>query len=262
MKPNILESNLFNPGVKFIATDDVKDTTLPPNSIGFFSYFKNPDRDYQDVVYARVSIIRRGKSGQQRVEQKDISFPIFTDKKMLEQEDYLPIGRKFYLHIQKEMFSNAHLMEVSHLEFLGWAFAYSKYLKYLVGNFVHPSKRANWSEKTVGDSLMSGEKITAHWANDPAATVVRYASEEFRRDYIIAARRLESKLIKCIFSYKKSVIASILNSAHFLEFTNKNYYEVVDKKLAKNTVSFYKEKYKQVEATEKRNLAANKRKER
>jgi hypothetical protein len=258
MKPNILKSNLFSPGTKFIATDDVKDTTLPPHSVGFLSFFKNPDRDYQNVVYALAIVIRRGKAGQERIEQKEISFPIFTDKKMLEHEDYLPLGRKFYIHIEEESFNEKTLMNIAPLEFLGWCLAYTRYLKYITKNFVYPTKRANWTEEMVSRSLMDADKILSNFTDSPAGALRLYSSGNFRHDFIVAARKLESKLTKCICSYKKSTVASILNSSYFIEYTNDNYYEVMDKRLAKNTVSFYKNKYKKISDLVEKNKALKK----
>ena len=260
-KPNILESNLFKPGIKFIATDDIKDTTLPPSSIGFFSFFKNPDRDYQNVIYAVVTIVRRGKTGQQRVERREISLPIFTDKRMLEHDDYLPLGRRFYIHIKEEPFSNKNLMEIDTLEFLGWSYTYSRYLKHIVNNFVYPNKKANWGGEVICREWTNIGRVPEHFAESAEETARVYATKEFRRNFILAARALESKLTKCICSYKKSVIGSILNSSHFLDYTNKNYYEVVNKELVKDTVSFYKEKYKRIESlVEKNKVVIKKRK--
>jgi len=246
MKPNILKSNLFNPGVKFIAAGDVKDNTLPPGSLGFLSYFKNPDRDYQNVAHAAVIVIRRGKAGQDRVEQRDVSFPIFTDKRMLKHDEYLPIGRKFYIHIKKEPFTKKDLMDVSPLEFLGWCYAYSKYLRYITKNYVYPAKNAVWTDETVGRHLTSTGRIPEHFVEDPAATTRTFACKEFRSDYITAARKLEAKLIKCVCSYKKTAVAAALNSSCFVEHTNENHYEVVDPKLTKPTVDFYKAKYDKI----------------
>jgi len=246
MKPNILKSNLFNPGTKFIATDDIKDTTLPPNSLGFFSFFKSPDRDYQNVVYARVIIIRRGKTGQERIEQKEISLPIFLDKRMLDHEEYLPIGRRLYLHVKEEPFAERNLMSISPLEFLGWCLAYTRYLKYITESFIYPTRRAHWDEQVVGRNIYNADKIATFFVDSPAETIRTFAGRDFRNEFVVSARKLESKLIKCVCSYKKSTVASILNSSYFVEHTNENHYKVVDEKLAKNTVSFYKKKYAKI----------------
>jgi len=248
MKPNILKSNLLNPGAKFVATNEVKDTTLPPHSSGFFSYFKNPDRDYQNVAHGVAIIVRRGKTGQQRVEVKDISFPVFTDKRMLKYEDYLPIGRKMYIHIkERESFIKEDLSTVKSLDFLGWAHAYATYLKYIVTNHVHPVKRAGWSDETIDRPLIRAMRIPSLFNEDSNATLDSFGSDEYRRNFVTSARKLEAKLIKCICSYKKSVVASILNSSHFVVYTNQKYYKVVDEKLADDTVLFYKEKHKKLD---------------
>jgi len=257
---NILKSNLFNPGTKFVATDDVKDTTLPPGSLGLFSFFKKADRDYQNVAIGTVVIIRRGKGGQNRIEVKDISFPIFTDKRMLEHEEYLPIGRKLYIHIEEEPFAKNNLAELPPLEFLVWCYAYTKYLRYIVGNFVYPASRASWKESAVGRALITAERIPEYFADNMSNTYKTLANTDFRTSFVVSARRLESKLAKCICSYKKATIASILNSSHFIEHTNKNHYIVADKNLVENTISFYGEEYEKISSLVERNKAAMRKK--
>lgn len=253
MKPEILKSNLLRPGKKFIATEDIKDTTFPPHTIGFFAYFRNPDRDYQDVAYAKTSIIRRGKGGQDRVETKEISFPVFTDKSMLEHEDYLPLGRKYYIHIEELPIDVKSVLDFEIMDYLGWASAYAAYLKYITKSFVSPAKRAVWSNDTVPRPIVTAGRIPSLFNNDPEETKAHFIPEERRMEFILAARKLESRLTKCICHYKKSTLASVLNSSHFVVYTNENYYKVADKKLAENTVSFYKEKYKHVEELVQRN---------
>jgi hypothetical protein len=253
MKPEILKSNLLRPGKRFIATEEVKDTTFPPYTMGFFAYFRTPDRDYQDVGYAKVSIIRRGKNGQERVEIKEISFPIFTDKRMFEHEDYLPRGRKYYIHIEESPIDLKSVLDFEIMDYLGWSTAYVSYLKYLTKSYVSPAKRAIWSNDTVPRQLVSAGRIPSLFNENPEQTKMHFGTAESRVDFVMAARQLESKLTKCICSYKKSALASVLNSSHFVVYTNENYYEVADKKLAENTVSFYKEKYKRVEELVQRN---------
>ncbi len=254
MKPNILKNNLLNPGSKFIATSEVKDNTLPPNSEGFFSHFINPDRDYQNVVHGVVTIIRRGKTGQQRVEAKEISFPVFTDKRMLKHEDYLPIGRKMYLHIkERESFIKSDLSKIASLDFIGWALAYSSYLKYIVTNFIYPAKKARWSDETIDRTITRATRIPSLFNEDSERTLDTFSTLEYRNAFVMAIRKLESKLVKCTSSYKKSVVASVLNSSHFVAYTNQNYYKIVDEKLVDSTVLFYKEKYNKLDALDKRN---------
>jgi len=259
MTPNILKNNLLNPGIKFTVDDGVKDTTLPPGSLGFFSFFKKPDRDYQNVVHGTMVIIRRGKGGQDRLETKDISFPIFTDKRMLEHEEYLPIGRKLYVHIKEEPFTSKNLMELKPLEFLGWCCSYNKYLQYVVGNFACAAKPF-WKEHSVGRPIMDSCRIQEHYGEGQANTLRVFGGADFRSSFIVAARKLESKLSKCICNYKKAAVASILNSSHFVEHTNKNHYIVVDKRRVKDTVSFYTKKYEKISDLVEKNRVTNKKK--
>jgi len=260
MKPKILKSNLLNTGTRFVATNDVKDTVLPPGSVGFFSLFKNPDRDYQNVVHNTAVIIRRGKGGQDRLEAKEISFPIFTDKRMLEHEEYLPTGRKLYIHVEEKPFTEKSLMEVKPLEFLGWCYAYNRYLNYLTRNYAYPAKNNGWINEVVGRILTNVDVLPEHFSGDPKSALRTFSTPKFRAEYIMAVRKLEARLVRCMCSYKKTVMAAVLNSSYFVEHTNKKHYEVVDKKLTKDTIAFYKTKYDELSKMVDNNRISTKKK--
>lgn len=239
----ILESNLYTPGTKFAVTDDVKENTFGPGSLGVMSFVTGGDNDYEDVANVSVIIIRRGKGGIPRINLNKISIPVFADKRMLDKDNYLPIGRRYYVHTEKVPYSHEDLLAVAPLDFLGWAAAYMKYLQYLASHIAKPKKQ-NIVPQDHDHVLAVVSRLQEHFDHDRDAALANFSTEVFRRAFIVEARKLESSLIKCVLVYKRKVANITLNSARFMDYTNTEYYEVTDKEEAKNTVQFHEEKIK------------------
>jgi hypothetical protein len=235
-----LVSNLLIPGTKFVVTEDVKESTFGPGTTGFLSYMKNSDSDYEDVANVVVSIIRRGKGGKRRLDVSNMSIPIFSDPRMLEHKNYLPIGRRHYVHIERIDFDTENLMEIIPMDFLGWVAAYSRYLNYLVQHVAKP-KKGLWPNDPH-QTLNIGMRLPDIFLQNEEETIATLTNEAWRQQFIGEARAKESALIKCALRYNQSVVKTTLNSAQFVEYTNEEYYEVSDKDLATATVKFYKDK--------------------
>ena len=235
-----LASNLLTPGTKFAVTDDVKESTFGPGTTGFMSYIKNADSDYEDVAHAVVSIIRRGKGGKQRLDVSNISIPIFSDSRMLEHKNYLPIGRRHYVHIESIDFDVDDLITITPIDFLGWMTAYSRYLHYLVQN-IAKQKKGLWPNDPQ-HNLNMAIRLPDMFLQNEEGTTAALTAEAWRTQFVVQARAKESALIKCALRYKESVVKATLNSAQFLEYTNEEYYEVSDKDLTAKTIKFYKDK--------------------
>ncbi len=237
----ILESNLFTPGTKFIVTADVKENTFGPGTLGVMSYVNNGDNDYEDVANIFAIITRRGKGGVPRVNLNSISVPVYSDPRMLNKDNYLPTGRRHYVHIERVPFSHEDLLALDPLDFLGWGAAYIKYLQYLATNIAKPKKQ-NILPADNNNTLVIMSRLQEYFDSDRDAALVNYSTDVFRRAFITEARKLESSLIKCVLVYKRKVANIALNSARFMDYTNKEYYEVTDKEEAKNTIKFHEEK--------------------
>lgn len=235
-----LASNLLTPGMKFVVTEDVKENTFGPGTTGFMSHIKNADSDYEDVANVVVSIIRRGKGGKQRLDVSSMSIPIFSDLRMLKHKNYLPIGRRHYVHIKSINFDVDDLMTMPSIDFLGWAAAYSRYLHHLVQSIAKP-KKGLWPNDSH-HNLNIGMRLPDIYLQNDEATIAALNTEAWKDQFIVEARAKESALIKCALRYKEAVVKATLNSAQFLEYTNEEYYEVSDKDLTAKTVKFYKDK--------------------
>jgi len=249
-RPNILTNHLYLTGTRFIVMPDVKGNLLTPSSIGFMSYMIETDFDYQNVANIRVVIIRRGKGGQNRINVNDMSIPIFTSGDMLKHENYLPVERRTYSHIESIPFDEVDLLDISPLDFLGWACAYATYLRHLALNLSYPRGVSTrlWPDGQHSNILEDIYLLSQRFEESPKAFLKEYGAGGYRTAFISKARELESTLIKCAASYRKSVVDAILNSAHFLKYTNEEYYKVVDEKLVKNTIDFYEKSRDQIES--------------
>jgi len=242
----ILESNLYAPGTKFTVTPDVKENTFGPGSLGVMSYVTSGDNDYEDVANVAVIIIRRGKGGVPRINLNKLSIPVYSDKRMMDKDNYLPVGRRHYVHTEMVPYSHEDLLAIDSLDFLGWAAAYMKYLQYLASNIAKPKKQ-NIVPHDHNHVLAIIARLQEHFDHDRDAALENFATDMFRRAFTVEARRLESSLIKCVLVYKRKVANIALNSARFMDYTNTEYYEVTDKEEAKNTVQFHEEKVKVID---------------
>lgn len=235
-----LVSNLLIPGTKFVVTNDVKESTFGPGTTGFMSYMRSADNDYEDVANMVVSVIRRGKGGKRRLDISNVSIPIFVDPRMLEHKNYLPIGRRHYVHIKSTNFDVEDLMEVVPMDFLGWAAAYSRYLNHIVNSIAKP-KKGLWPSD-LHQNLNIAMRLPDTFAQNEDEIIDVVAHKDWREAFVREARAKESALIKCALRYNETVVKAALNSAQFVEYTNEEYYEVSDKDLATATVKFYKDK--------------------
>ena len=73
----LLETTVCDPGTYFTIGDSIKDCTFIPGSVGFMSMALGPECTCPNVMFYKVTIIRRGKRGKDRLEQAMLLSPIF-----------------------------------------------------------------------------------------------------------------------------------------------------------------------------------------
>ena len=253
-----LDCSLLVPGAKFIVNKDVKENTFGPGTIGIMSYIKNADLDYENVAHVVAVIIRRGKGGIQRLNVNSMSIPVFANPKMLEHKNYLPVGRRHYVHIDPFPYKEGDLLKVSALDFLGWSTAYMKYLYYLATSIARP-KKSSIIPQDNGHPLAIANRMPDYFDSNRDETLDKFSEEKFRKSFIKISRAAEASLIKCVLMYQKMTTAIALNSANFMKYTNDEYYEVTNKKEAENTITFYEDKLRIIEemSTFKRGINNN-----
>lgn len=195
-----VKSNIQNTGTKFIVDQRTEDTTFGPGTTGFISFVMGRDCDYSNVVHLQASIIKRGKSGKERIEMCELSMPIFDTnsehiKKMMPDDK-----RRGYLHITT-LPKSGSLLDVSNIEFLGWGLAYSRFLHQLSLK----AKQASPWPGSSSDLLNVFNNIEDYYNEEPSSTKTTYSSIEVRKEFINKARVVEATLTKCLFSYKSKV---------------------------------------------------------
>ena len=242
---NLLSCCLLKPGAKFVVTSEVKETTFPPGTTGFMSYMLKPDVDYQDVVTIKTVVIRRGKGGMNRINVNNMSVPIFNDKRMLKHDNYLPIGKRYYVHTDEIVMDEINVVKMRNMDFLGWACAKAVNLRYLSSNIAKDTAPKLWPKNSTSHVLVLASRFADYFDSDKEGTINKYAKNiDFRRELVEGIRFLEATAIKCNILHQKQIASAVLNSARFMIYTNDNYFEVVDSKQAKNTIDFYEKKIK------------------
>lgn len=189
-----ITSQIFNTGTKFVVTDDTKDSTFGPGTTGFVSYVKGHDQDYSNVIYLHAVVLKRGKTGKRRLDNSELSTPIFDLKdenihKVMPEEK-----RRYYVHIEPILPCEDTIQNMSDIDFLGWAHSQTMYIHKL-------STRAKHISSWPGD--------LDHFLNR-ILTINEYYSEDlgdelfnpaFREKFAKSIRMLESTLVKCALSY-------------------------------------------------------------
>jgi hypothetical protein len=237
MTTEVLKSQIFQTGTKFIVSPESEDSVLGAGSVGFMSYVKGRDQDYGNVVYLSFVNTQRGKSGKPRLEAQDLSTPVFIlDDKG--RNSILPdTKRKFFVvGIEPEEFKFNTVMGMTDMDFLGWAFSWVRFLRKLNTR----SRRISaWPEEDV---LLDGfVRLDQHFSENPDFTRQNFTSPEVRRAFVERIRIIESTLMKCSLSYA-SRVAEI--EEHATKTIKSSKLEIASKKVITDTLQFYGNKRK------------------
>ena len=189
-----LTSQIFNTGTKFIVTEDTKDSTFGPGTVGFISYVKGHDQDYTNVVYLNAIIIKRGKTGKRRIANSELSTPIFDFKddnlaKVMPEEK-----RRYYVHIEPMSSYESTVQNMSDIDFLGWSYALVRYIQKLSTRAKHIAVWPADSTHFLNQILNISENYMENM--DPSLT-----NSLFRDQFIRKIRVLESTLVKSALLY-------------------------------------------------------------
>ena len=189
-----LTSQIFNTGTKFVVTDDTKDSTYGPGTVGFVSYVKGHDQDYTNVVYLNTVIIKRGKTGKKRIDSNELSTPIFDFKddnlvKVMPEEK-----RRYYVHIEPVLPYEDAVQNMSDIDFLGWAHAQVRYVQKLSTKAKHVSVWPSDSGHILNQIL----SINENYSEDMDDSLTNIA---FREKFARNIRILESTLVKSALLY-------------------------------------------------------------
>ncbi|TET61130.1 MAG: hypothetical protein E3J47_05850 [Candidatus Stahlbacteria bacterium] len=228
----LLQSGILDTGTKFTISDKIKNPSHIPGSVGFISSLGGLDDSYQNVVSMNTVLIRKGKTGKDRIEICRLKMPVFT----FDSENFAKIlptieNRKSFVYIDKEENQHNNLMEVTSLDFLGWSVAMSHRLRLMASRCKHnkwPSSNKNPVNKIL--------RLPDYFREDPGGHLNFYENLEVRESFIDEARVMYSSMVKIHLDMDESKAKCELNASEFLEFTNKG--KFLEKKGAKNEYKF------------------------
>jgi len=231
-----VQTNILNPGIKFVVLDEPKDGAFPPGTTGFMGCLTGKSSRNNHVYSAQVVIIRKGKGGKDRVDVNSINTPIFLTDEMQENKAYhevLPFGAKYYVHIKTVPMENT-LLAMSNIDFIGWAGAYNQYVQNLTGFSNHPFR---WPEDK-SNPLNITSRLNERWANDPGHLLDLFSSKEFRVKTVNVIRKTEASLIKCVASYQYRLAQTIKAAAiQLARYADEYGAKVVDKEAMMGVVA-------------------------
>jgi len=233
----------------FQVTNKFKDNTLSPGSLGFVSFIRGVDESYQDVAKVVSIIIRRGKTGKARLMYVDLYVPIFTVdhkgfRKLLPESG----ARRYFTYTERYSPIAGDIMKLNGLEFLGYATAMSKRIKYMSDQCKH----RKWPE-AKSNPINVLKRLPEHFEDNPVEVMLeKYANQSFRKGFVEEIRRLTSSLVRVHLQLEIIKAKTELNAAEFLLFTNRgefiskdaedktNEYEFTkDNDMLERTIDFY-----------------------
>jgi len=230
----ILSSRLLEPCSMFKVTDAVKDTLFPPGTLGFISFVRGTDDSYQNLAKVSAIMIRKGKSGKQRILNGSLFLPIFH----IDHEGFNKLmpdegSKKGYVQIEPDLPPTVDLMALSPMAFLGYAVALSKRIKFMSEKCRHKK----WPEaKSHPVNIL--KRMPDCFEENPEGYTQEYSKAEFRDSFVKEARRMASSLTRVQIQLD-SVRADVeINAAEFLLFTNKGEFIPKDAEDKKNEYKF------------------------
>jgi hypothetical protein len=233
-KKEILLSRLLEPGTMFTVTDAVKDSIFPPGSLGFICHIKGVDDSYQNLARIFAVMIRKGKSGKDRVVHTSLFVPIFyVDhegfNKLLPKEG----DKKCYVHIDRELPLATDVMQLTPMAFLGHAVALSRWIKHMSDQCKHKK----WPEgKSHPVNIV--KRLPDIFEEDPDEFIGKYTTDEFRVNFTEEARRMISSLVRMQIQLDMKRADTEVNAAEFLIFTNNGEFIPGDAKDKENEYKF------------------------
>lgn len=230
----ILECKLLEPEAAFKVTDAIKDGVLPPGSIGFISYIHSIDESYQNIAKTLATVIRKGKGGKDRLLHMMIYLPVFyvehkSFMKLMPQEG----SKKGYVHVVPYALGSSDVMQLSPMEFIGWAAAITKRLKRMSEN----SRHKKWPEQK-SNPLNVMKSLHDYFDENPPEYTDKYSRPEFRESFVLESRRLMSSMVRLRLQDDMRVAEVVVNAAEFLLFVNKGEFIPKDSKDKENEYQF------------------------
>lgn len=233
-KKEILISNLLEPGAMFKVTSKAKDNIFSPGSVGFVSFVRGVDESYQDVAKVLAIMTRRGKGGKPRLMNATICVPVFyVDHKGFDKLLPEPGVRKHFMHIKRNTSMASNIMDLSPMDFLGYATAISKRIKHMSDQCQHKK----WPE-AKSNPINVLKRMPDYFEEDSESPLDKFTTPDFRDNFVSEARRMTSALIRVHLQLDITRAETELHAAEFLLFVNKGKFIPKDTKDKENEYKF------------------------
>jgi hypothetical protein len=240
---SVMTSQIFATGTKFVVTEETTDGTFGPGTTGFISYVKGRDQDFGNVFYYRAVVIKRGKTGKERLDIADISTPVFELDKDVIGKIMPDEKRRYYVHLKPKSMPR-NVLDMPPMDFLGYSLAYSRWIRKLTTR----SKHVNAWPNNTDDILNTYVRMDDYFEEDSEYALDRFCREDRRVEFVRKIRIMESTLVKCSLSYMH-IVAGIETWA--LNELAKPAIELKDKDAWKNAMKSYSNKVSSLEALTK-----------
>lgn len=202
----MLVDNIFNTGTKFVVSDRCINTTYGPGTTGFVSYIEGRNLKYGNIVHFFASIIRRGRTGKERIEIGTFYAPVFElkDEEFVElfppNEELNTNKTKNYIHIEKVDDQIHEITEMENMNFCGWALAHATFAYKL-------HVQANPIKSWPNDKNNPLNIIYSLFAKPVPSETVEKAKElcssiDFRKDFVSSVQLIKSALRNRYLRYK------------------------------------------------------------
>lgn len=237
-----VKSKIMNPGEKFVVNDETVDGSFGPGTTGFAAYVKGHDQDFPNVYFLRAVIIRRGKGGKIRLEQADLSTPIFDISAKGMEKVSPEAKRKYYVKIDPECLPCVPVEELETYDFLGWAFATTLFFQKLAG---HAQHFRVWPED--GEHVLNRAKLMEDfYSEDPDYVEEDMASPPWRELFVRMLRPIQSTLGLSTLIYKHRVAGLEKQAAETLYHHHSKENFILAKERLTNVVNACREKRKRL----------------
>lgn len=196
---------------RFEVTDLIKNNIYPPGSNGYFVYTMPHNMAAgSGIVKAVVVFLRRGKSGKDRIETKQVSLPGYYEEKRegkIEQAvgDY---NKRGCLELTELVHGNKDTMALSPLDFVGWAAAKTMFMHYIRHNYVTLDKMWPKSKEHVLNVFRNTQNIDYLLSKKKDLFEHTYANPDIRIGVINALRTKEVQMFRAVEQYEAQIKAN------------------------------------------------------
>jgi hypothetical protein len=202
--------NLLPPGTKFEVTSNIC-TVFTCGTVGFMGYADNLDGGLNTLIRCWASIVRRGKTGKERLETARLIMPLIDAHELAEEDikRYLvatELNRvKHFVQVERIKPSKYSLLEMPQHDYLGWLLAMLNYLYNISCSY---SNRGISVWPQVKDNILNNaiRHLGDYFSNDPEACYNEYASQGARVTMINELRRIGMIVTHAELSHRNHII--------------------------------------------------------